>query len=83
MSNQPQQLFAVSQQPPVFNQYQLDAAQDTPCKGRYFVWYNSTYNDGTPDLEGQPEHAQNLYADSWGTVFYLGECNSKINYYWP
>ena len=83
MSNQPQQLFAVSQQPPVFNQYQLDAAQDTPCKQRYFVWYNSTYDDGTLNLDGQPEHAQNLYTDSWGTVFDLGECNSEINYYWP
>jgi len=83
MSNQPQQLFAVWQESSVLNQYQLDAAQATPCENRYFVWYNSTYDDGTPNLEGQPEGAEVLFSDPIGSILDLGKCDENIATYWP
>ena len=83
LSNQPQQLFAIWQQSSVFNQSQLDAAQKAICEHRYFVWYNSTYDDGTVNLEGQPEQAIPIYSDDSGTVFDLGACSSDIAFYWP
>jgi hypothetical protein len=83
MSNQPQQLYSVWQQSSVYNQYQLDLAQTAECDRRYFVWYTSTYDDGTPNVEGQPERAKEIYADASGIVFDLGRCNSDINKYWP
>jgi hypothetical protein len=83
MSNQPQQLFAVWQKSSVLNQYQLDAAQATPCENRYFVWYNSTYDDGTPNLEGQPEGAEVLFSDPIGSILNLGRCDANIATYWP
>ena len=83
MSNQPQQLFAVWQRSSVFNQYQLELAQNADCDHRYFVWYNSTYNDGTPNVEGQPEGAETIYADGSGAVLDLGSCNADITTFWP
>ena len=83
MSNQPQQLFAVWQKSSVFNQYQLALAQTAECKHRYFVWYNSTYDDGTPNVEGQPEGASEIYSDASGAVLDLGSCNSDITAFWP
>jgi hypothetical protein len=83
MSNQPQQLFAVWQKSSVFNQYQLELAQTAECKHRYFVWYNSTYDDGTPNVEGQPEGASEIYSDALGAVLDLGSCNSDITAFWP
>ncbi|MFM9173352.1 MAG: hypothetical protein ACKOQU_11305, partial [Acidimicrobiaceae bacterium] len=83
MSNQPQQLFAVWQKSSVFNQYQLALAQTAECTHRYFVWYNSTYDDGTPNIEGQPEGASEIYSDVSGTVLDLGSCNSDITAFWP
>ena len=83
MSNQPQELFAVWQESSVLNQYQLDAAQATSCENRYFVWYTSTYDDGTPNLEGQPEDAEVLFTDATGSVFNLGTCDENITKYWP
>jgi hypothetical protein len=83
MSNQPQQLFAVWQESSVLSQYQLDAAQTTICDRRYFVWYNSTYDDGTPNLEGQPEGAEVLFTDPTGGILDLGKCDENIATYWP
>ncbi|MFM8852151.1 MAG: hypothetical protein ACKOGL_03000, partial [Acidimicrobiaceae bacterium] len=83
MSNQPQQLFAVWQKSSVFNQYQLGLAQKAECKHRYFVWYNSTYDDGTPNVDGQPEGASEIYSDATGVVLDLGSCNSDITAFWP
>ncbi|MFM9120969.1 MAG: hypothetical protein ACKOQT_11715, partial [Acidimicrobiaceae bacterium] len=83
MSNQPQQLFAVWQKSSVFNQYQLELAQTAECTHRYFVWYNSTYDDGTPNVEGQPEGASEIYSDASGAVLDLGYCNSDITTFWP
>ena len=83
MSNQPQELFAVWQESSVLNQYQLDAAQATSCENRYFAWRNSTYDDGTLNLEGQPEGAEVLFTDATGSVFNLGACDENITKYWP
>lgn len=83
MSNQPQQLFAVWQKSSVFNQYQLELAQTAECNHRYFVWYNSTYDDGTPNVEGQPEGAPEIYSDASGAVLDLGSCNSDVTTFWP
>ncbi len=83
MSNQPQQLFAIWQKSSVFNQYQLELAQIAECKHRYFVWYNSTYDDGTLNVEGQPEGAVEIYSDAAGAVLDLGSCNSDITAFWP
>jgi len=83
MSNQPQQLFAVWQNSSVLNQYQLELAQNAECEHRYFVWYSSSYDDGTPNLEGQPDGGAVLYTDSSGSVFDLGPCNSDVTKYWP
>ena len=83
MSNQPQQLFTIWQESSVFNQYQLELAQTAECENRYFVWYNSTYDDGTPNVEGQPEGASEIYADTSGAVLDLGSCNSDITAFWP
>ena len=83
MSNQPQQLFAVWQESSVLNQYQLDAAQATSCENRYFVWYTSTYDDGTPNLEGQPERTEVLFSDPIGSILDLGKCDENITKYWP
>jgi len=83
MSNLPQQLFAVWQKSSVFNQYQLELAQTAECTHRYFVWYNSTYDDGTPNVEGQPEGATEIYSDASGVVLDLGSCNSDIAAFWP
>jgi hypothetical protein len=83
MSNQPQQLFAVWQKSSVFNQYQLELAQTAECTHRYFVWYNSTYDDGTPNVEGRPEGATEIYSDASGVVLDLGTCNSDITAFWP
>ena len=67
----------------MFNQYQLDAAQNRRCSHRYFVWYSSLYNDGTPNIEGMPTGAVTVFADESGTVFDLGLCGEDINYFWP
>ena len=83
MSNLPQQLFAVWQKSSVFNQYQLELAQTAKCTHRYFVWYNSTYDDGTPNVEGRPEGATEIYSDASGVVLDLGSCNSDITAFWP
>lgn len=83
LSNQPQQLFSITKRPSVFNQYQLDAAQKKRCSHRYFVWYNTLYNDGTPNTDSMPQNASAIYTDSWGTIFDLGTCRDDINYYWP
>jgi hypothetical protein len=83
MSNQPQQLFAIWQKSSVFNQYQLELAQTAECENRYFVWYNSTYDDGTLNVEGQPEGATEIYSDASGVVLDLGSCNSDIAAFWP
>ena len=83
MSNQPQQLFAVWQRSSVFNQYQLELAQNADCDHRYFVWYNSSYDDGTPNVEGQPEGAETIYTDGSGAVLDLGSCNADITTFWP
>jgi len=83
MSNQPQQLFSIWRESSVFNQYQLDLAQKETCDHRFFVWYESTFDDGTPNLEGQPENAPSIYSDEMSTVFDLGQCASSINFYWP
>ncbi|MFZ9644500.1 MAG: hypothetical protein ACO290_05770 [Ilumatobacteraceae bacterium] len=83
MSNLPQQLFAVWQKSSVFNQYQLELAQTAECTHRYFVWYNSTYDDGTPNVEGRPEGATEIYSDASGVVLDLGTCNSDITAFWP
>jgi hypothetical protein len=83
LSNQPQQLFSISKRPPVFNQYQLDAAQKRRCSHRYFVWYNTLYHDGTPNIESMPQGATPIFTDSWGTIFDLGACRDDINFYWP
>lgn len=83
MSNQPQQLFSVWQRSSVYNQFQLDLAQTAKCKRRYFVWYNSTYDDGTPNVEGQPENALEIYSDASGRVLDLGTCDFDISAYWP
>jgi len=83
MSNQPQQLFAIWQKSSVFNQYQLELAQTAECTHRYFVWYNSTYDDGTLNVEGQPEGATEIYSDASGSVLDLGYCNSDIAAFWP
>ena len=83
MSNQPQQLYSVWRQSSVYSQYQLDLAQTAQCDHRYFVWYNSTYDDGTPNLEGQPAGAKEIYTDASGIVLDLGRCNSDIADYWP
>ena len=83
MSNQPQQLFAIWQKSSVFNQYQLELAQTAKCKHRYFVWYNSTYDDGTLNVEGQPVGAAEIYSDTSGAVLDLGSCNSDITTFWP
>jgi hypothetical protein len=83
MSNLPQQLFAVWQKSSVFNQYQLELAQTAECTHRYFVWYNSTYDDGTLNIEGQPEGATEIFSDASGVVLDLGSCNSDIAAFWP
>ncbi len=83
MSNQPQQLYSVWQKTSVFNQYQLELAQSAECDSRLFVWYNSTYDDGTPNVEGQPENASQVFSDQSGTIFDLKNCASDITYYWP
>jgi hypothetical protein len=83
MSNQPQQLFAIWQKSSVFNQYQLELAQTAECENRYFVWYNSTYDDGTLNVEGQPEGATEIYSDASGVVLDFGTCNSDITAFWP
>ena len=83
MSNRPQELFAVWQKSSILNQYQLDTAQATSCENRYFVWYTSTYDDGTPNLEGQPEGAEVLFTDPNGSVLSLGTCEQEIAKYWP
>ena len=83
MSNQPQQLFTIWQESSVFNQYQLELAQTAECENRYFVWYNSTYDDGTPNVEGQPEGASEIYSDPSGAVLDLGPCSTDITAFWP
>ena len=83
MSNLPQQLFAIWQKSSVFSQYQLELAQSAECENRYFVWYNSTNDDGTPNVEGQPEGATEIYSDASGVVLELGSCNSDITAFWP
>jgi hypothetical protein len=83
MSNQPQQLFAIWQKSSVYNQYQLELAQTAECESRYFVWYKSTYDDGTLNVEGQPEGAAEIYSDGSGSVLDLGSCNSDIAAFWP
>ena len=83
MSNLPQQLFAIWQKSSVFSQYQLELAQSAECENRYFVWYNSTYDDGTLNVEGRPEGATEIYSDASGVVLDLGTCNSDITAFWP
>ena len=83
MSNQPQQLFAIWQKSSVFNQNQLESAQRASCNHRYFVWYNSTYDDGTPNFEGQPEGSPTIFTDESGLIYDLGDCATDVTTFWP
>ena len=78
MSNEPQMLFSVIEQTPIFNQYMN--AQNFPrqCVNRYIIWYTNSY---LPDAK--PTGGEVIYSDALGEVIKLADCTVPTPTFWP
>ena len=78
MSNEPQMLFSVIEQSPIFNQYMNARIFPKPCTDRYIIWYTNSY---LPDAK--PIGGKVIYADAVGEVIQLADCKVPAPTFWP
>jgi hypothetical protein len=78
LSNEPQMLFSVIEQSPIFNQYMNAQVFPRPCTNRYFVWYNNSFL-----LEAEPVGGEIIFSDAVGKVIYLSDCYTPTSNFWP
>ena len=78
MSNEPQMLFSVIEQSPIFNQYMNAQVFPRPCTNRYFVWYYKSFL-----LEAKPVGGEIIFSDAVGMVIHLSSCYNPTSNFWP
>ena len=78
MSNEPQMLFSVIEQSPIFNQYMNDRVFPRPCTDRYIIWYTVSF---LPDAK--PTGGEIVYSDALGEVIRLADCSVPAPIFWP
>jgi hypothetical protein len=78
MSNEPQMLFSVIEQSPIFNQYMNARIFPKPCSDRYIIWYANSYLP-----EAKPIGGRVIYADAVGEVIQLADCKVPAPTFWP
>jgi hypothetical protein len=78
MSNEPQMLFSVIEQTPIFNQYMNARIFPRSCTDRYIVWYTNSY---FPDAK--PIGGKIIYTDAVGEVIQLANCSVPAPIFWP
>jgi hypothetical protein len=78
MSNEPQMLFSVIEQSPIFNQYMNARIFPKPCTDRYIIWYANSYLP-----EAKPIGGRVIYADAVGEVIQLADCKVPAPTFWP
>lgn len=78
MSNEPQMLFSVIEQNPIFNQYMNQQSFPRPCTDRYMVWYKVSY---LPEVK--PVGGDVIYEDALGEVIKLSDCSIPASTFWP
>ena len=78
MSNEPQMLFSVIEQSPIFNQYMNDRVFPRPCTDRYIIWYTVSF---LPDAK--PTGGEIIYSDALGEVIRLADCSVPAPIFWP
>jgi hypothetical protein len=78
MSNEPQMLFSIIEQSPIFNQYMNARVFPKSCTDRYFVWYTVSF---LPDAK--PIGGEIIYSDSVGEVIQLADCTVPTPTFWP
>jgi hypothetical protein len=78
MSNEPQMLFSVIEQSPIFNQYMNARAFPRPCTDRYIIWYAVSF---LPDAK--PTGGEIVYSDALGEVIRLADCSVSAPIFWP
>lgn len=78
MSNEPQMLFSVIEQSPIFNQYMNARIFHKQCTDRYMIWYANSY---LPDAK--PVGGEVVYSDAVGEVIKLGDCLVPAAKFWP
>ena len=78
MSNEPQMLFSVIEQSPIFNQYMNSQKFPRPCTDRYMVWYAVSF---LPDAK--PIGGEVVYTDALGEVIKLADCSIPTSTFWP
>ena len=78
MSNEPQMLFSVIEQSPIFNQYMNPQKFPRPCTDRYMIWYVVSF---LPDAK--PIGGEVVYTDALGEVIKLADCSIPASTFWP
>ena len=78
MSNEPQMLFSVLEQSPIFNQYMNARVFPRPCTDRYIIWYTVSF---LPDAK--PTGGEIVYSDALGEVIRLADCSVPAHTFWP
>jgi hypothetical protein len=78
MSNEPQMLFSVIEQSPIFNQYMNARVLPRPCTDRYIIWYTVSF---LPDAK--PTGGEIVYSDALGEVIRLADCSVPAPIFWP
>jgi hypothetical protein len=78
MSNEPQMLFSVLEQSPIFNQYMNARVFPRPCTDRYIIWYTVSF---LPDAK--PTGGEIVYSDALGEVIRLADCSVPAPTFWP
>lgn len=78
MSNEPQMLFSVIEQSPIFNQYMNSQIFPRKCTERYIIWYANSY---LPDAK--PIGGEVIYSDALGEVIQLADCTVPTATFWP
>ena len=78
MSNEPQMLFSVLEQSPIFNQYMNAHVFPRPCTDRYIIWYTVSF---LPDAK--PTGGEIVYSDALGEVIRLADCSVPAPTFWP
>ena len=78
MSNEPQMLFSIIEQTPIFNQYMNARIFPKPCTDRYIIWYANSY---LPDAK--PIGGKVIYTDPVGEIIQLADCSVPAPVFWP
>jgi len=78
MSNEPQMLYSVIEQSPIFHQYMNARVFPRSCSNRYIVWYTNSYLP-----EAKPIGGKVIYADPVGEVIQLADCTIPTATFWP